>query len=61
MDEEDLNLISQDEDWTVRYEAALRAGPALLQQLLNDSEEDVRLIATQRLDALTIENREDES
>ncbi len=32
------------------YEVALRALPALLQQLLDDVEEDVRMVAKQRCD-----------
>ena len=53
MDEEDLQQISQDEDWTVRYKVALRVPPALLEQMLDDPEEEVRLIAKQRWEALS--------
>jgi len=48
----DLEMISKDSDWTVRYEVALRAKPDLLRQMLDDAEEEVRLAARQRWTAL---------
>lgn len=53
MDADDLEMMSKDCDWTVRYEVALRATPDLLQQMLDDVEEEVRLAAQQRWKALS--------
>jgi hypothetical protein len=56
MEIDDLIMMSQDVDWTVRYEVALRANSALLEKLLNDSDEEVRDIAQQRLAIAAMEN-----
>jgi hypothetical protein len=56
MEIDDLVMMSQDVDWTVRYEVALRANSALLEKLLNDSDEEVRDIAQQRLAVAAMEN-----
>jgi hypothetical protein len=55
MDIDDLELMKHDKDWTVRYEIALRAGPALLAELVNDTDEAVREVALQRSSELLID------
>lgn len=52
IDVDELGLLADDADWTVRYEVALRALPDLLQQLQHDAEEDVRMVAQQRYEEL---------
>ena len=53
---DDLELLGKDSGWTVRYEVAKRASPALLQQMIDDVEEEVRLIARQRYEAFSLGN-----
>jgi hypothetical protein len=60
MDIDDLELMSRDDDWTVRYEVAMRANPELLEHLLLDSDDEVRAVAEQRsaLTAMELEQHD---
>ncbi|MGR9014101.1 MAG: 4Fe4S-binding leucine-rich repeat protein, partial [Gammaproteobacteria bacterium] len=55
IDADDLTLMVKDTDWTVRYEVALRAPPALLEKMLDDVDEEVRQTARQCWEAITSE------
>jgi hypothetical protein len=57
MDIDDLEIMKCDSDWTVRYEVALRAEPALLAEMLSDSDEELRGVVQQRSIARLIEEQ----
>jgi hypothetical protein len=46
----DLGGFHRDPDWRVRYEAACRASPGLLREMINDPDELVREFVLQRLE-----------